>query len=57
MASYQLLPNAPGPVSAMCEHKGRLFLAAGSLVYELVDGIWCPMMFAFVKPPEQEFKR
>lgn len=37
--------DAPHPIVAMCEHNGRVFLATQQRVYELVDGLWRPMIF------------
>lgn len=38
-------PNPPFRVVALCEHQGRFFCATEQRVYELIDGMWHPMIF------------
>lgn len=46
--------DAPEPIVALCECKGRMFLATQSRIYELTDGVWRPMVFAIeLEPPPQ----
>ena len=40
------LSDSPGIIVSLCEHKERLFVATQDRVYELIDGIWRPMVFA-----------
>lgn len=35
-------------IVSVVEHKGRLFMATERCVYQLIDGIWHPMVFAGV---------
>lgn len=35
-----------GRIVGLCEVKGRVFVATEERVYELVDGLWHPMVFA-----------
>lgn len=45
MVDSKFLTDAPCPIVALCEHQNRFFLATQQRVYELVDGVWHPMVF------------
>jgi hypothetical protein len=36
----------PQKIVAMVSHNGKAFVATEQRVYQLIDGIWCPMVFA-----------
>ena len=52
LEGFKLVAEAPDPCVAMVIHKDRLFVATTQRVYELIDGILYPMMFA-VEPDEK----
>ncbi len=49
---FKLVAEAPFPVVAMAICKDRVFVATTQRVYELIDGILRPMVFA-VEPDEK----
>ena len=47
--SVKMAVDFPHRVVAMCERDSRFFIATEQRVYELVDGVWMPMVIAVKK--------
>lgn len=48
---FQMQPKGTSPphrIVSMVMHQERYFVATERHVYELIDGVWCPMVFIIV---------